>query len=104
MANSRDGKRPLWSFAVLLVLLPGSRALAQATGTLSGVVVAERENPEGGVSLLFGSGEAPGASADAVRLSLPRQLRSPRASLLPNGWACTPSERAWTCQGPPTRA
>ncbi|HEX9188374.1 MAG TPA: hypothetical protein VGB87_14950, partial [Vicinamibacteria bacterium] len=104
MANPRDGHclpRLLALALAALTLLPASWALAQATG-LAGVVVAERENPEGGASLLFGSGEVPGSLADSVRLTLPRQLRSPKPGFLPPGWACAPSERVWVCQGPPT--
>lgn len=74
---------------------------AQSTGTLSGVVVAERENPAGGRSLLFGSGEAPGILADTVRITLPRQPQFPKASLLPPNWNCSLDGRTWVCQGPP---
>ena len=83
----------------MLGLAAGAADALASSGTLSGVVIDQRDQGDT-TSLLMTFGQVGDSPMDEVRLTVPRNTPEPRPAFLPPGWRFVRDGRKWTLSGP----
>ena len=83
----------------MLGLAVGAADALASSGTLSGVVIDQRDQGDT-TSLLMTFGQVGDPPMDEVRLTVPRNTPEPRPAFLPPGWRFVRDGRKWTLSGP----